>query len=170
MIRVTISDLDYERAVETGKERHRTLSLSKQSSMPVIFSPEEHLIQNIRSTAAEIAVARHLGREWLGADYGGPLGYDVAPNIEVRTRPNGKGLYIKDRELQPGRWQKKPGDLFILVWQNDADFKTFDIIGGMQLDYAWRQAEPWRRDGKLWGWQVDHRDLWSIETIMKRLG
>lgn len=168
MVTVTITDADYELAIKSGTVRHETLSRSKQSSMPVIFAPEEHLIQNIRSTAAEIAVARYLNREWLGAQYGGPLGYDVAPNIEVRTRPQGKGLYIKDREIQPGRWQKKPGDLFILVWQNDDDFKRFDIIGGLQLDYAWRASDPWRKDGKLWGWQVPHDHLWRIEKIKER--
>ena len=168
MVTVTLNDDDYQLAVRIGSQRHKTMNGTSQPSMPIIFEPAEHLIQNIRSTAAEIAVARYLDTQWLGEQYGGPLGYDVFPNIEVRTRNVGKGLYIKDREVQPGKYRKKPADRFVLVWQTD-NFQQFQLPGFIQLDYGWSRAEPWRKDGKLWGWQVNINDLWPIEKLKQTI-
>lgn len=165
---VTLSEADYQLAVRNGIEREQTWKHAKQSSMPVIFGPEEHLIQNIKSTAAEIAVARFLDADWIGEKYDGPLGADVAPNIEVRTRPAGKPLWIKDREVTPGNYRKRPTTPLVQTWMTD-DPKTYTIVGFIQLDYGWSCSKPWRRDGKLWGWEVAVDDLWPIERLRKAL-
>lgn len=167
MVAVTISDADYQLAVASGRERHSVMKHLPQQSLAVVYDDDEHLIQNIRSAAAEIAVARHLKSEWLGAHYGGATGYDVAPNIEVRTTRPGRPLFIKDREVQPGRYQKKPADNFVLVYQHDDDFNTYELVGFIRLDYGWQIADRYTKNGRILGWTIDPIKLWKMERLEK---
>jgi hypothetical protein len=155
----------YQKAIDVGLEREQTWQHAQERSLAVKYRPDKHAEFNIAATAAEIAVAHYLGREWLGAIYDGPASYDVAPNIEVRCTENPKhGLFIKNREVQPGPYEKSPSSIYALTFTT-SNPRTFQLAGYIRLDDAIRIATRWERNGII-GWIVNSNDLRDLDELL----
>jgi len=168
MVTVTISVESFEHAQTLG---HKVTRDTEQRIEPSMVNKEPtrgRLINNIGSIVAEMAVAQYLNRRWLGDEYNGPAGFDVEPNIEVRTTDPKLGLYIKHREVTKTPHEKPPSANYVLTWftQNN---RTVHLVGFMRLDYALSASKPHKHNGKTMGYIVDHDSLWPIERLYDTL-
>lgn len=153
LIRVTLTDDDMNRAIDVGYRRELDWRQSLQPSFAIHYRPVDHLMSNISSAASELAVANFLGLPWAGEEYGGPAGCDVGDNIEVRQtaiRSDSYGLYVKNREVFPGPYQKKPSTIYVLAYQNAAP-DYWDLVGWAELDYVMKWARKHEKNG-VTGW------------------
>lgn len=167
MVTVTLSQADRDRAdLEADERYNRTVGIGNEPSMIHKRTPtEQHAIWR-RSCAAELAVAIHLDAEWL-TGYNGPASFDVAPYIEVRSTRPGGSLYIKNRELQAGPYEKPPYTRYFLTWIGD-NLEMVTLAGWITLGDAIRHLTPHDHQGRRYGYWVDQRHLWPVETYPNR--
>lgn len=167
MVTVTLSRAERDRADLEAEERYnRTVGIGNEPSMIHKRTPsEQHLIWR-RSCAAELAVAKYLDAEWI-TGYGGPASFDVAPCIEVRSTTPGGNLYIKGRELDPGRYEKPPYTRYFLAWIGD-DLGTVTLAGWTQLVEAMDYLEPHYYRGEINGYWVHRDHLWPVSSYPNR--
>lgn len=168
MVTVTISEKQFERARALGLDKTRQLNGRPEPSMVNAEPTRGRLVNNVLTIVAEMAVAVYLERDWIGDTYTGPAGYDVEPNIEVRTTDPQLGLYIKHREVTPGDYQKTPSTNYVLTWFTNNN-RTIQLVGFMRLDYALSASRPHRNNGQTMGYIVNYDALWPIEKLYAAL-
>lgn len=163
MPEVTLNDADFDMAIQVGLQRETVWQNAKEPSLAIKFDRDRHLAANIQATAAEIAVARYLNREWLGATYTGPQGCDVDPNIEVRLTERGRGLFIKNREITNTDWQKPPSTVYVLTYETE-QVDTFNLAGWITLGDALEHARRYEHN-KVIGWICPPTMLRPVEEL-----
>ena len=168
MVTVTITVESFERAQKLGHKVTRDTEKRIEPSMVNKEPVRGRLLNNIGSIVAEMAVAQYLNRRWLGDEYTGPAGFDVEPNIEVRTTEPKLGLYIKHREVNKTAHEKPPSANYVLTWFTENN-RTVHLVGFMRLDYALSASKPHRHNGQTMGYIVDYDDLWPIERLYAAL-
>lgn len=168
MVTVTISETQFDEAQKIGHEKTRRLTGRPEPSMVNHQPARGHLLIHIGTVVAEMAVAQYLNQPWIGDTYNGPAGFDVAPNIEVRSTDPKLGLYIKNREVTKTNYQKPPSANYVLTWFTNNN-RTVHLVGFMRLDYALSASRPHRNNAQTMGYIVDHDSLWPIERLYDAL-
>jgi hypothetical protein len=161
---VELGSEDCELAVRRAIDAEHDWKNSAQPSMSNKLTGDEHLLSNISSYAAEIAVARCLDRAW-NTDYTGRNGYDIYPNIEVRSTTPGRNLFIKDREVQPGEYRKHPDSIYVLTYI--LSMFEIEIVGYTLLSEGLFKAREFNKNG-VRGWIIDTHDLVTVGLLNKR--
>lgn len=160
---IRLTDAQYATVVQHAKTRLcETYGRGSEPSMAHKRNQAQQLDIWIRSIAGEIAVAQYLDAEWIGDTYNGPAGFDIKPNIEVRTTTPGRNLYIKGRELDPGRYEKPPHTRYFLTWVPNADRQVIKLVGWLPLYEALEHMTPHHANGQLYGYTVAHEHLWPV--------
>ena len=168
MVTVTLNETDFEQARLAAIQKTHNLVGRRQPSMINDQPKNGFLLTYLATIVAEMGVAQYLNRRWIGDKYNGPAGFDVEPNIEVRTTEPKLGLYIKHREVNKTAHEKPPSANYVLTWFTENN-RTVHLVGFMRLDYALSASKPHKHNGQTMGYIVDYDDLWPIERLYDTL-
>ena len=166
-IRITLTDEQVANVKAVALEVHNRRKHAGLGAMNRQYDEPLRLQLITRAFMAEFATALYLNRNW-NCEYGGPKGCDVEPNIEVRSCEHGRRLYIKDREIKPGPYQKPPKTNYVLAWFCD-HLRDVDLVGFNALDAAIATSTPHQEHGKTFGWMVPAEKLRPIEELYAAL-
>lgn len=164
-VRLDPDELEYVRGVAEEVTTRRMGA--PEPAMAHKRTPEQNFDYTYRAFAAEYAVAKYLDQPWL-ENYGGPAGFDVAPNIEVRNTVPNRQLYIKARELHAGPYSKPPHTRYVLTYSTEPD--TVTLIGYITAGDAVKCINPYKpSNGAILGYLIGREYLLPITELRELL-